>query len=477
MNKEQFIQFMENPSKLDEDSLPFILEIVNAFPYFQAAQALHAKNLNNTKSIHYQNQLKKTAAYSADRKVLYHLLMQEQLAANINKIEEELSLMEENNTEDRLEENKVLITDPILHTDIDLKKTENESITSQTEETTNTEKSPDFTQSVEKEAISDIESNQNDSWDKIQKDIESFINKYGKSEKDVDLAAEKDNLPDDTFIKSIIDKSIEAEQEETLIPIDSAKKDLPFEQQTREENPKSLLAEQKNINEASIHISDLEKEILTEALYSSIEIDILNKSSLDSNKTDSLEAEESINDQIAFEEDETKQETILNITTDNKPVNQNEHHSFSDWLKIISNKEPISAKQHENPAIEKPEHSAYKLAEDLNKAKEANKTKSESNGDFQHKKTSRDLIENFIKEDPKISKPKKTDFFSPVNMARISVVEDLSFVTETLAKIYEKQGNYAKAINAYENLILKYPEKNIYFAGRIEEIKNLKEFK
>jgi len=47
------------------------------------------------------------------------------------------------------------------------------------------------------------------------------------------------------------------------------------------------------------------------------------------------------------------------------------------------------------------------------------------------------------------------------------------FVTETLAKIYARQGMYKQAILAYEKLSLKYPEKNTYFAGQIEEVKKL----
>ncbi|MGQ8336344.1 hypothetical protein ACUNWD_07310 [Sunxiuqinia sp. A32] len=49
------------------------------------------------------------------------------------------------------------------------------------------------------------------------------------------------------------------------------------------------------------------------------------------------------------------------------------------------------------------------------------------------------------------------------------------FVTETLAKIYAKQGLYKEAILAYEKLSLKYPEKNTYFADQIQELKQITE--
>jgi hypothetical protein len=54
--------------------------------------------------------------------------------------------------------------------------------------------------------------------------------------------------------------------------------------------------------------------------------------------------------------------------------------------------------------------------------------------------------------------------------------EDTSaLMTETLARVYLEQRKYQKAIQAYEILILKYPEKSSFFADRISEIKNLQQ--
>jgi virulence-associated protein VapD len=44
-------------------------------------------------------------------------------------------------------------------------------------------------------------------------------------------------------------------------------------------------------------------------------------------------------------------------------------------------------------------------------------------------------------------------------------------MTETLARVYLEQKKYQKAIQAYEILILKYPEKSSFFADRISDIR------
>ena len=91
------------------------------------------------------------------------------------------------------------------------------------------------------------------------------------------------------------------------------------------------------------------------------------------------------------------------------------------------------------------------------------------------KTNTKQLIDNFIDKKISISKPKKTDFFKPINVARESLIENESIITPTLAKVYLEQGYYDKAISAYTKLCLKYPEKNSLFANQIKLINKLKE--
>ncbi|MBI1266908.1 MAG: hypothetical protein GC193_05695 [Cryomorphaceae bacterium] len=85
------------------------------------------------------------------------------------------------------------------------------------------------------------------------------------------------------------------------------------------------------------------------------------------------------------------------------------------------------------------------------------------------KKKQQALIDRFIKISPKIT-PGKADQFRSDDIARLSLVEDETFVTETMAKIYAEQGQFAKAIKAYNVLSLKFPEKSVYFANQIKKL-------
>ena len=74
MNREEFISYIKNPSSLDKNSLGEINELLEEFPYFQSGHLLFLKNLHQLDHIRFSGQLKKSAAFVANREVLYRLL-------------------------------------------------------------------------------------------------------------------------------------------------------------------------------------------------------------------------------------------------------------------------------------------------------------------------------------------------------------------------------------------------------------------
>ena len=132
-----------------------------------------------------------------------------------------------------------------------------------------------------------------------------------------------------------------------------------------------------------------------------------------------------------------------------KPLefNQNETHSFQEWLQLTK----FALIDRENDGITK----------EITENKEEEKLKKI------------DIIDRFIELNPKISPVKETTP-TPLNISKSSE-EPTHLMTETLAKIYLEQKKYQKAIQAYDILILKYPEKSSFFANRIKDIKDLQQ--
>ena len=73
------------------------------------------------------------------------------------------------------------------------------------------------------------------------------------------------------------------------------------------------------------------------------------------------------------------------------------------------------------------------------------------------------------KENQQIGKVR--DVASPVEeWASKGLEEDPSLVTETMAKLYAKQGQISRARKAFKLLALKYPDKSVYFAAQLKKL-------
>ena len=90
------------------------------------------------------------------------------------------------------------------------------------------------------------------------------------------------------------------------------------------------------------------------------------------------------------------------------------------------------------------------------------------------KHVQREIIESFIKSEPRISSlnnaPKES--YAPRDLSEKST-RPLEVVSENMANIYIRQRKYDKAIQMFNKLILKYPEKKENFVKRIQELKQL----
>jgi tetratricopeptide (TPR) repeat protein len=121
----------------------------------------------------------------------------------------------------------------------------------------------------------------------------------------------------------------------------------------------------------------------------------------------------------------------------------NEKHSFQEWLQLsrkqVIERIPHLTEDEKDPVID------------------------------EEKKKKLELIDKFIETSPKIP-PIKQGSTSSASF-EINQPDNSYLMTETLARVYLEQKKYLKAIQAYEILILKYPEKSSFFADRISDIK------
>ncbi|WP_281323333.1 tetratricopeptide repeat protein [Flavobacterium aestivum] len=212
----------------------------------------------------------------------------------------------------------------------------------------------------------------------------------------------------------------------------------------------SIIIQKEEITEPVINTNTLEKSILT-SIKEATQVSVEEKT------TTTLEELETVNsakqsiyipateEPIELLQEETK--TAAEKLEIGKPLDfsKSETHSFQQWLQI-SRIQPIVREN----------------------TKEDNTMTKDSALD-EDKRKKAELIDKFIETSPKIPPIKPGVVFTP-NL-ELNKEDNSYLMTETLAKVYLEQKKYQKAIQAYEILILKYPEKSSFFVDRIKDIK------
>lgn len=148
-----------------------------------------------------------------------------------------------------------------------------------------------------------------------------------------------------------------------------------------------------------------------------------------------------------------------NINDISVSVSESDNCGFSDWLDYMEKQPTIQAEV-------KSEASGAKTdRRKKNRSRSLNLIESFLNND------NAETIQIRKQEEPVVSKEVEVKP-AESQVDALADVDNGDVLSETLAKIYIKQGQFEKAINIFRKLGLKYPEKSSYFASRINELEN-----
>lgn len=437
MNAQTFLTWMrsartpsENPGSTSREESAQLDALLDAFPYFQSGHLLYIKNLHNQGSFLYNNQLKTAAAYAVNRKVLYELIKQTGVGSKeAGELDSEKSKVRSEKSAVRSEKSEP-----------GLKKTEGEE--KKGEHVSVPPKFPPkkFTSNPDEWEAGMLRQLQLlHHWQQLGDErSETGVHQvptspFNTSQENKNKPAEADDSKNDTEsipaakdeINTLLYVLVEPGQSEDLAEEINEEQIVEPVNEEAESTQWEIKPAEETVEEPIVKPADsVQQDILVEAIHSSLEMEVDDTlPSVDELKPFRLEP-------AAETEEEKKPEPVS--ASEENVVTSFENMSFSEWLREVNKKTPAPLPK-------------TVLSEDT-------------------------LIEKFIQEEPRI-KGKKSGFYNPVNMAKKSVQESDEFITETLARIYAKQGNFTKAIRAYQKLSLKFPEKTAYFAALIEELK------
>lgn len=418
MNTQQLTGWMKEPATLGKEASAQLDTLTQTFPYFQTAQLLYIKSLHNENSFLYNNQLKVAAVYATNRKVLYELITKKSPEITEKKVEPEIQ-----NTKPETQSTEPETIQPEFPKKR-FSKDEDEwesGMIRQLQLLHHWQMTP---QEILAKRIEEINAEKQKAAEKTkaqeaskEKELPVIPETQKETEEAAPTAADEINTLLYVLVEPGNAEDITAEE---LQQEEAAAQEENWEVKVVDEEESQPEAKTEPV---AIPQDAVSQEIIREAISSSIELEV----------DDTLPKPEELGHKIAAEHKSFAVKEPETLSTSSREEKEASELTFTSWLKQVSTN-PVSVENVEKQPVKS------------------------------------DLIDKFIKDEPRIQ-VNKTSFFNPANMAKKSVQDSDEFITETLAKIYVKQGNFHKAIRAYQKLSLKFPEKSSYFAALIEELK------
>jgi len=481
INSKQFFKYLQDPGQLTESSVVEIEQLIKQFPFFQTAHLLYLKSLKKINKKLVSEKLPVESLYIADRKKLYGILEEDdsyksQLISKATNTKED--------TENKASNGKTfkVVTPESVTTQTKETKDSTQGGTTVTKETktvTVSEGKTENTPNIKKKNLTAEERKNN--HDNLVKD---FFDERQES----NYQTVATNIAEDGSIKSAAaDFAKEENVSQAVIRHESkALENKPSETPKPQVETKTQVVETKTVETKTIatKVEEKPKVVETKTIETKVEV----KPKVEETKTVETKVEEkpkdNILDKIASlrkEKDEVNKKLQEEELAAKKAKEEAEKAAAAAVVTTTTTvvKETVTTVTEEKPAdketellelekpVEKPaeKSAAEKLLARLERFKDNKNPETSEN-----KIESDSLIDKFLKEDPHIDRNKEV---VQGDMGEDSVKQP-ELYSEKLAKLYITQKLYDKALASYEKLKAKYPEKESYFAEKIEEIQQLK---
>lgn len=439
MNKQKFVEYLRKPSDLNAQALAQLESLVEEHPYFQSARTLLAKGSKQMNPKKAGNHINSAAIYATDRILLKRYINDELIFLSPLDVHESHEADHERDINEVIKTNKIATAQlkAARESEAPPKK---QRITPPQEEPETLPEAPDASE-----------------LDLLIKDIYREMEELKVNRAKLNEIENK--LVEDEAVNDAVERAtrkvaskIEVEKEETTFPEEL--------EETPQKNPvlsveETFAPEEAFEEEEAAPFAEQPEDPEDEEPYE-----------------DEVVASESAEPEIREEQEEEPVSVKAETTLPKEEKTEESEANKEERKDVVLKKPSLSRSARVRKLAPKPADT------------DAESKPAESNSEVQHPKsgTAKDshrasqseIIANFIKSNPTITPAESNKTKNDADLSTKSTELHPDIASEYLAEIYLEQGRTERAIQIYEALIVKFPEKSVYFADIIKKINEQK---